>query len=179
MPAGVKYLLKKIGSGSDIKDKCSQCKGTKAGYSKRTINVHVDKGTYDGYRYTFFGDGDEHPGFQSGDLYIEVCQEKHKHFIRKGADLIYKLDITLLEALIGFEKVFTHLNGKVYSFTSQGQIIQPGTIKSLVGMGMPFFNSTSKFGNMHIEFQVLYPESLFEEEAKLLETVNLVLTEYK
>lgn len=47
----------------------------------------------------------------AGDL-IFITQEKpHKVFTRMGADLSIKKDITLLQALTGFEFKIKHLDG--------------------------------------------------------------------
>jgi len=50
-------------------------------------------------------------------LKMEICKlkfllKKSKDFVRKGADLIYKMEINLLQALTGVSFVITHLDGK-------------------------------------------------------------------
>ena len=56
--------------------------------------------------------------------------KKHKKFIRKGGDLLYNADITLLEALTGFEIVITHLDGReVLIRTKQNEIIKPRCLR--------------------------------------------------
>jgi DnaJ family protein A protein 2 len=102
------------GEGSVIKekDKCTGCKAQKCIQVKKVVEIDLDKGANDGKRYTFAGESDEVPGAEPGDIIVEIQVEKHKKFIRKGADLVYTVDITLLEALTGFEFVLEHLDGK-------------------------------------------------------------------
>jgi len=117
------------GEGSVIKekDKCPVCKAEKVVQSKKLIEVEIEKGAMDGKRYTFAGESDEIPDVEPGDIIIELMQEKHKKFTRKGADLLYNLDITLLEALNGFKIVFEHLDGsRVLIQSKEGDIIKPG-----------------------------------------------------
>jgi DnaJ family protein A protein 2 len=115
------------------KDKCKDCKGEKAMQNKKLIEVEIEKGAPDGKRYTFTGESDEMPDIEPGDIIIELAQEKHKKFIRKGADLVYNLDISLLEALNGFKIVFEHLDGsKVIIQNKEGDIIKPGKIIILI-----------------------------------------------
>ncbi len=96
------------------------------------MKVDIDKGAKDGKRYTFQGESDEAPGVESGDVIVEIMIEKHKKFLRKGADLVYSADISLLEALTGFELVINHLDGRSIIITSKkGEIIKPGNVKCL------------------------------------------------
>jgi len=117
------------GEGTMIKekDKCKDCKGEKATQKKKLLEVEIEKGANDGKRYTFTGESDEFPDVEPGDIVIEIMQEKHSRFVRKGADLVYNLDITLLEALTGFKVVLEHLDGrKVLISSKEGDIIKPG-----------------------------------------------------
>jgi DnaJ-class molecular chaperone len=56
-------------------------------------------------------------GVLAGDVHIRIFIEKHKEFIRKGADLFVDKKITLLEALTGTNYEFKHLDGKKYKVT--------------------------------------------------------------
>ena len=127
----------------------------------------LDKGAPDGKRYKFEGEADEIPGVQAGDVIIEITIKKHKKFVRKGADLLYNADITLLEALTGFEMVITHLDGReILVRTKPGAIIKPGVLKTVHECGMPFFESPYRFGNLYINFNIVFPSSLDEEQMK-------------
>lgn len=42
------------------------------------------------------------PGVMAGDLHVRIRVKPHKLFKRKGADLFMDKEITLLEALTGF-----------------------------------------------------------------------------
>ena len=89
-----------------------------------------DKGAPDGKRYVFPGESNEIPDVDPGDVIVEINIKKHKKFIRKGGDLLYNADITLLEALTGFEIVITHLDGReVLIRTKQNEIIKPGCLR--------------------------------------------------
>lgn len=160
------------GEGMSIKDKCTDCKGEKVTYTTKTIDVDLDKGIPDGFRYSFFGDGDEYPEIDTGDLYVEVFLEKHKDFIRKGADLVYKMQISLLEALTGVSFDITHLDGRTIKIkTKDEEMIKPGVYKTIRDLGMPFHNSPYKFGNLYIDFEIVFPEKLNEVETKQISEI--------
>lgn len=91
------------------------------------------------------------PGAEAGDLVIQVEQEPHAVFKRKGADLVVEKEITLSEALTGVDFVITHLDGrKIRIKSKQGEVIKPDDIKTVENMGMPFHKAIYKFGNLFI-----------------------------
>ena len=115
------------GEGQVIKEKCKDCKGEKICTETKQLEIELDKGVPDGHRYNFPLEGDQIPDVEAGDIFVEIFQEKHKHFVRKGADLIYKAHISLLQALSGFKFIITHLDGrKILIQSKENEIIKPG-----------------------------------------------------
>ena len=160
------------GEGYVIKesDKCTSCRGNKVNKESKTIKILLDKGAPDGKRYTFEGESDEMPGYEPGDVIIEIKIKKHNLFQREGADLTYVADISLLEALTGFELLITHLDGrKVLIKSKPGEIIKPGVMKTVKECGMPFFDHPTKFGNLYIKFNIKFPKSLEESQKNALQ----------
>ena len=102
------------GEGYIIKneDKCPSCKGQKVQQESKMLKILLDKGAPDGKRYTFEGESDEMPGYEPGDVIIEIRIKKHDVFERTGADLTMNADISLVEALTGFQIMITHLDGR-------------------------------------------------------------------
>jgi len=159
------------GEGSVIKekDKCKDCKGEKVVQSKKLLEVDVEKGAPDGKRYTFTGESDEFPEVEPGDVVIELMQEKHKRFLRKGADLVYNLDIGLLEALTGFKLVVEHLDGrKILLSNKDGDIIKPGMLKTVKELGMPFYERNYANGNLYLNFTIVFPTSLDKGQMEMI-----------
>jgi DnaJ family protein A protein 2 len=166
------------GEGTTVKekDRCTECKGQKVNQKTKTLEVEIDKGAPDGKRYTFAGESDEFPGVEAGDVMVEIMVEKHKKFIRKGADLVYNADISLYEALTGFKLVITHLdNRKILIQNKPGEIIKPAMLKTIRECGMPFFEGGYKFGNLYISFNVIFPEKLDKNQTELIQKVNFII----
>ena len=160
------------GEGVVIKEKCKECKGEKVKYVKIKKNLDIDKGVPDGHRYTIKDEGDQYPDIENGDVVFEIYLDKHKDFIRKGADLVYKCEISLLQALTGLKFVITHLDGrKILIHTQPGEIIKPMQLKTVKELGMPFFNAPYKYGNLYFDFQSIFPETLNEEQTTKLTTI--------
>jgi DnaJ-class molecular chaperone len=79
----------------DEKNKCKNCNGKKVVKEKKVLDVEIDKGSPNNSQYTFHGEADEFPGQEAGDVVIIVQEQSHKKFIRKGADLMIDMEITL------------------------------------------------------------------------------------
>ena len=160
------------GEGYVIKDqdKCPGCKGNKVKKESKVLKVMLDKGAPDGKRYTFEGESDEVPDCEPGDIIIEIKIKKHNLFERAGADLTYVADISLLEALTGFELLITHLDGrKVLIKSKQGEIIKPGMTKTVKECGMPFYDHPTQFGNLYIKFNIKFHKSLQDNQKNALQ----------
>jgi len=152
-----------------IKEKCKECKGEKIATETKTLDIELDKGVPDGHRYNFPLEGDMIPDVEAGDIFVEIFLEKHKHFVRKGADLIYKAQISLLQSLTGFQLVVTHLDGRhILVSSKEGEIIKPGQFKTIKELGMPFFEKNYAHGHLYIDFEVIFPEKVNETQIKEL-----------
>lgn len=67
------------------------------------------------------------------------------------------------QALLGFEKEITHLDGRKVKL-SKNKITRPGEIEKLKGEGMPVYNSPSDRGDLIITYQVELPQKLSQEQ---------------
>lgn len=100
---------------------------------------------------------------QKGDIKLVISIENNTPFERHGMDLLYKKTITLKEALTGFSFEIQHINGKNLCLNNHTNrtIVHPGFKKQIPGLGMTRDNNT---GNLIIEFNVEFPETLTEEQ---------------
>jgi len=69
-------------------------------------------------------------------------------------------NISLKEALCGFEKVIDHLDGKQHVIqTDPGMIIGPGDVKTIMYAGLPLFRNPALTGNLFVHFDIDFPKS--------------------
>src|SRR3990167_1581149 len=156
----------------DKKDQCKNCKCKKTVKDSEVIEVAVDRGMKNGQRITFYEKGDQAPGITPGDIII-VLKERDNDtpFKRRGDDLIFEKNITLLEALTGYEFLITHLDGRVLVVRStQGDITKQGDIRVIRDEGMPLHKNPHLKGNLFVAFNIKWPEpgSLTKEQVQLL-----------
>lgn len=102
---------------------------------------------------------------EAGDVIIVVRQRPSKVFERKGADLFYEKEISLLESLTGVEFTITHLDGRTIRIKNKaGEIVKPNDVMTVEEQGMPFHKQSYKFGNLFIKFKIKFPDTLQSAE---------------
>ncbi|CAM9639510.1 unnamed protein product [Ectocarpus fasciculatus] len=176
---GAKVMLRQLGPGMvqqmqvacpsckgggkiiDEKLKCKSCKGKKVFKDRKVLEVNVEKGMRNGQKIRFAGEADEAPNTVPGDVNFIVQEKEHDVFTRKGADLALKLDLKLSEALCGFTKTVTHLDGRVLKIESPpGSVVKPESVRCIEGEGMPFHGNPFTKGRLFIIFKVQFPATL-------------------
>lgn len=135
---------------------------------KETVYINIHQGIDDSEIIILRDRGHVVNNNVRGDIKLIVQVENSTPFTRQGLDIIYKKNVTLKEALCGFVFEVTHLNGKLLCFNNNNNnrtIIKPNYRKIIPQMGMIRDNST---GNLLIDFNIEFPESLTEEQIKIL-----------
>lgn len=103
------------GNGEKInpKDMCKTCNGKKIVHERKILEVHIDKGMEDGQKIHFYGEGDQSPGLEPGDIIIILEEKDHSIFKRKDMDLFMKMELNLNEALCGFKRTIKTLDNRI------------------------------------------------------------------
>merc|ERR1719316_853530 len=109
---------------------CNDCGGQGKSFKQKTereiLEVHIQKGSPDDHKVTFREMADEHPDADTGDVHFVLKQQEHAVFKRRGADLFIERNISLVEALCGFEMELEHLDGrKLLIKTAPGEVVKP------------------------------------------------------
>ncbi|KAK6121627.1 hypothetical protein DH2020_044635 [Rehmannia glutinosa] len=170
------------GSGELIseRDKCPQCKGKKVTQEKKVLEVNVEKGMRHNQKIVFSGEADEAPDTITGDIVFVLQEKEHLKFKRKSDDLHAEYNLSLREALCGFQFVLTHLDGRRLRIRSNpGEVFKPGDVKKIsvcwvvIFLGMPHYQRPFMKGQLIIHFNVDFPESGFlsPEKSRILATV--------
>jgi len=72
-------------------------------------------------------------------------------FQRRGADLVIIKKVTLLEALTGITMEIKHLDGSKHIIaTAPGDILSNMQLKTIKGLGMPFYKDAMSHGNLYV-----------------------------
>lgn len=102
-----------------------------------------------------------------GDLKFIINVENNSCFTRQGLDIIFKKTLTLKESLCGFTIEVKHLNGQQVCLNNNVNItiIKPNYKKVVPNLGFIRDNNT---GNMIIDFDIEFPDTLTEDQIKRL-----------
>lgn len=156
------------GSGKMIKKKCTECRGQKVSRGDTVLEVDVEKGIPDGHQIVFDMEADQSPEVLPGDVIMIVSTLEDATFRRKGNNLETTLKISLRDALLGFTKHITHMDGRQVQ-VSQGDITQFGARIKVANEGMPKHNVPSEKGDLVVVLEYDMPRVLNEAQRELLD----------
>jgi len=146
------------------------CHGDKQVKSVDELTLFIEKGIPDGHEYKYRDAADEHVNARAGEVIFKVKTLPHKTFTREMNDLKTTITITLRQALLGFEKELTHLDGRLLKI-QRNKITRPGEVEKVKGEGMPIYDYPSDRGDLIITYQVEFPKELTPEQKELFRKV--------
>ena len=103
-----------------------------------------------------------------GDIKVMINVENNTKFNRQGLNLYYIHELSLKEALVGFDIEFKHIDGKNYNMNHSGKgVVNPSSQLVMEGMGI---ERGDHKGALIIKFKIEFPKELTnEQKAALLE----------
>ena len=161
------------GNGYIIENPCHHCNGHGlVQNSNANVEINIGKGVMDGMNiiYSGLGNAAPHGKGTNGDLIVVIEEIEHKVFEREGNNLIFNLDISAIDAILGCEMDINTLSGKtikvkIPSGTENGQILR------FKGYGLPQYG-TNNYGNMVAVINLTIPKSINDNERKLLKKIK-------
>ncbi|KAK2823195.1 hypothetical protein Q7C36_019795 [Tachysurus vachellii] len=146
-------VMNEDGQTSSIKDKI--------------LTIIVKPGWKEGTRITFPKEGDQGPNSIPADIIFIIRQKPHPLFVRQNDDLIYTQNISLEKALTGFSVEVETLDGRLLNIPVN-EIVCQQYRKSVTGEGMPLSSNPTAHGDLIIQFNTQFPQSLSAEKKLLI-----------
>jgi molecular chaperone DnaJ len=154
------------GFGTVVPTPCPECAGDGRVRARRTLTVKIPAGVDNGTRIQLAGEGEVGPGGgPAGDLYVEVSENAHPIFQRRGDDLHCTVTLPMTAAALGTKVPLETLDG-------QEEIdIRPGTQS---GQSVPLHNRGITHlrgggrGDLIVHVEVLTPSKLDPEQEELV-----------
>eukprot|EP00914_Ancora_sagittata_P009113 GHVO01017566.1.p1 GENE.GHVO01017566.1~~GHVO01017566.1.p1 ORF type:complete len:297 (+),score=69.94 GHVO01017566.1:135-1025(+) len=138
--------------------------GPTAQAEAKVLEIDIKPGWKDGTRLTFDGEGDqEDRAARPGDIIFIIMAKKHDRFERQGNDLIHRISVPLVKALTGFTVPVILLDGRRID-VAVDEIVDGKKSKLVRGEGMPLSKSPNQKGDLILQFDVNFPESLTNEQ---------------
>ncbi len=134
-------------------DKCETCTGKGHVVKDKTIQVKLISRLNHGFKMTLEGKGHQLKEGKT-DLILVVNEKPHMQFKRYENDLFVDIDIKLYQALFGFEKILTHMDGRKLHLSCSGST-DFKEIRKINNEGMKISNNSK--GDLYIRFNIVLP----------------------
>lgn len=158
------------GEGSVIASVCEECRGDGRVRVERSVSVDIPAGVSEQNYLTLRGQGAAGPrNGPSGDLLVMLEVKDDDRFERDGDNLIHDLPLSFSQAALGFTALVPTPYGDEKVTVPSGT--QTGTIFRLKGKGLPRLGQTGK-GDLNVRVHVWTPDSLTEEQVRLLKELS-------
>ena len=150
---------------------CARCGGLGTVVGAKDWEVAVPAGAADGLELRRPGEGAEHAWRPAGDVVFRVQTAPHARFERDGDALVYRARVPLLEALVGFERRLTLLDGERLE-VAHARAAFGDFARAFGGRGLPVAGAADGArGELRVEFEVAFPPSLSALQLAVLASV--------
>ncbi|OGZ43805.1 MAG: molecular chaperone DnaJ [Candidatus Ryanbacteria bacterium RIFCSPHIGHO2_02_FULL_48_12] len=157
-----------FGKGKVPEKKCKECAGAGVKKGSEEIAINVPAGITAGEMIKIPGAGEAVSGGIPGDLYIKIHVLAHPRITREGADLLYPLDVTVTDALLGTDRIIETLDGdikiQIPTSTNSGDVLR------VRGRGVE--RARSGRGDLLVKITVKAPKKISRRARELLEKLK-------
>lgn len=169
LPLTLEELYKGTHKKMKIKRKAFDAVTGKRTTQDKVLEMDIKPGLKKGSKIKFKGVGDQEEGGQQ-DLHFVVEEKPHALFTRDGDDIHRTIELDLKEALTGWKRTITTIDGKQINLEKSGPT-QPGSKESFPNQGMPLSKQPNTRGQFIITYNVKFPTSLTLEQKRILKDV--------
>ena len=114
----------------------------------------------------FKGESEQGFNFYPGDVFVKLNEIPHRTLKRDGNNLRINLDISLKEAILGFERSIPHLDGHNVHI-EESEDIQDGKVIEIENEGMPIRGEMDKYGSLLATINIKHKRFSLEEIGKI------------
>ena len=155
------------GSGTVIDNPCKACRGSGVQSKNKKIIVTIPAGVDDGKRIVIPRQGDAgRNGGPAGDLIVVIHVQADECYERDGQDLYCMIPISMTQAALGADILFTALDGTTIKRPVPAGT-QNGKLLKLKNQGVPIVGSTRK-GDLYVKIMIQIPTHLSSKQKDLL-----------
>jgi molecular chaperone DnaJ len=158
------------GEGKVITTPCDKCHGEGVVKGEEIVEITIPAGVADGMQLSVSGKGNaaRHGGV-NGNLLVLIEEIPDKELVRDGNDLIYNLEVSIPQAVLGTSIDIPAVDGRVKIKIEPGT--QTGKVLRLKGKGIPDINGYGR-GDLLVIVNVFIPKSISSEEKDVMEKLS-------
>ncbi|OHS98812.1 DnaJ domain containing protein [Tritrichomonas foetus] len=142
---------------------CAKCHGRPTIRENVTLSLFVEKGSDEGTVVLFKNAGDTTEMNAPSDIEVEIISKPHPLFRRDGANLHMSIELTLKEALLGFQRTFTFIDGSELIVESK-EPLGCGKLLTIPQKGLPKYLYPGEYGDLIVHTSLKWPKSLSTEQ---------------
>jgi DnaJ-class molecular chaperone len=166
-PNEVRNVNRQVGPGMFIQQQEEVASKEKCKHEDTLIDVQIERGMRNGESVNFPRMAEQRPGILPGAMIFNLKAMKHPKFERKGDDLHMNMQVSLREALLGWEQTIRHMDGHSIE-TGTSSVTKPFQVTKVEGEGMPLRDDPSSFGDLYIMVEVIFPATLTAEQKNMV-----------
>ncbi|KAF2086882.1 DnaJ-domain-containing protein [Saccharata proteae CBS 121410] len=169
LPVTLEELFNGTTKKMKIKRKTYDQSTGKQSTQDRILEVPIKKGLKAGSKIKFSDVGDQVEG-GTQDLHFVVQEKEHPLFKRDGDDIRHTVEIDLKEALTGWRRTVSTIDGKQVSVGSSGPT--PPTYEDRYpNLGMPKSKKPGERGDFVVGVRIKFPTSLTNDQKEKLKQI--------
>jgi DnaJ-class molecular chaperone len=162
--------------------KCTECNGRTCIQESHTLTVTIPCGSSERHPIIVENEGNEIPpnerrnNSERTNVVFIISEIPHQKYNRGTVikeigkinenNLLIEVKLSLEEALCGFEKTFTFLDGKLFKF-SLAESSKHGDIYVMKGYGMPYYNDINKKGDLLVKIFIDNKKLTSDQKSKI------------
>jgi len=133
------------------------------------LEVPIKPGLKKGSKIKFNGVGDQVEGGRQ-DLHFIVEEKEHPLYKREDNDLVHVVTLDLKEALTGWRRTVTTIDGRQLNLEKGGPT-QPNSEERYPGLGMPISKKPGQRGDFVIKYKINFPANLTADQKQKLREI--------
>jgi molecular chaperone DnaJ len=148
------------GYHNNFNKNCNYCNGTFEKIEEKMCKIDIPKCISNGNIIIIEGLGEQiHTENEiPGDLHFKINITDDQNFTRQHNNLIYPVNLTFKESIIGKSITIPHFDGDINMITDGFGVINPNKMYSLKGKGL------GSSGDLILNFQINYPLGIYSKE---------------
>ncbi|KKK25382.1 DnaJ domain protein [Aspergillus rambellii] len=168
LPLTLEELMRGTTKKVTVKSKAFDASGKRT-VQDVTLEATIKPGLRTGSKFKYRGVGDQEEGGRQ-DVHLIVTEKEHPNFKRQGDHLITTVELSLKEALTGWERIVRTIDGKSIRVSKPGPT-SPGYEERFPGLGMTISKKPSERGDLIVRVNVRFPATLSASQKETLKSV--------
>ena len=162
-PSEIRMVNQQVGPGFFVQQQVQVDSKELCKTEDTPLDMTIERGANSGDQIVMDRMAEQRPGMIPGNVVVRLKQIDDARFTRDGHNLKTTITVGLREALLGFRKDVTHLDGTVVPIVTSA-VTQPMQVIRIPGEGMPHKNDPDTRGDLFVTVKIEFPAKLTREQ---------------